>query len=309
MILLPSLAAIGASFGWASGSVLAQTPARQLGTFEFTRIQLLACGGLMALVCSVFGQWGSLRAADGPAFAFSILFGIILGNLAMIECIRCGGARRTELLLALKAPLVAVMAFVWLGDVPGGWDLLGAGVVLSGLLCAILWGEDSTGKEPRLTRRPLLRVIGLGVAATACQGFGYLVLKPALEAGVTPLAVTAVRLLGAAFVVWLIGVLASTGPASGLRGQAKSQAKSQARPSPGLLAQAILPGVIGYGLSSSLLLFAFAHLPAGVAAVLGSLSPVLVLPVLWLSQGHRPRWGAVFGAGLCVIGTGIIGLL
>ncbi len=38
MILLPILAALGASAGWASGVVLAHGPARQLGAFEFTRI-------------------------------------------------------------------------------------------------------------------------------------------------------------------------------------------------------------------------------------------------------------------------------
>lgn len=49
---------------------------------------------------------------------------------------------------------------------------------------------------------------------------------------------------------------------------------------PILLGQVILPGFLGYGISSSLLLYAFANLNAGIDAVLGSLSPVVVLLIL-----------------------------
>ena len=41
MFKYPILAALGAYFGWAAGIVLAQSPAKQLGVFEFTRTQLL----------------------------------------------------------------------------------------------------------------------------------------------------------------------------------------------------------------------------------------------------------------------------
>ena len=104
MIILPILAALGASFGWAAGIVLAQQPAQQLGSFEFTRIQLIACSAILAAICSGLGYWQSVDWSHWPAFAASICIGIILGNLAMIECLRRGGPRRTELLLSLKAP-------------------------------------------------------------------------------------------------------------------------------------------------------------------------------------------------------------
>ena len=54
------MAALGASFGWAAGIVLAQSPAKQLGAFEFTRIQLLACSAILAAFCSVFGNWSTV---------------------------------------------------------------------------------------------------------------------------------------------------------------------------------------------------------------------------------------------------------
>ena len=63
---------------------------------------------------------------------------------------------------------------------------------------------------------------------------------------------------------------------------------------------------IGYGVSSTLLLYAFANFDAGIAAVLGSLSPVLVLAILWLKEGIVPQSLAIFGSLLAVLGTAII---
>ena len=42
-------------------------------------------------------------------------------------------------------------------------------------------------------------VIFLGITATAFQGFGFLVMEPAMLAGTEPLAASAIRLLSAAF--------------------------------------------------------------------------------------------------------------
>jgi len=72
---------------------------------------------------------------------------------------------------------------------------------------------------------------------------------------------------------------------------------------PQLLGRTILPGFIGFGISSSLLLYAFANFDAGIATVLGSLSPVIILPILWFKEGIPPRPQAVLGAALAVIGT------
>ena len=67
----------------------------------------------------------------------SVSLGVILGNLAMIACLRRGGPRRTELLLSLKAPIVAGAACFWLGEAPSGTELFGAGLALSGMCLAI----------------------------------------------------------------------------------------------------------------------------------------------------------------------------
>lgn len=293
MLILPVLAALAASFGWATGIVLAQRPAQLLGAFEFTRVQLIACAAILAALCSSLGYWPTVAWNYWPSFTVSICIGIVLGNLAMIECLRRGGPRRTELLLSLKAPLVAAMAFFWLNEIPSAMDLLGAAITLSGICLAIFFGGNENS-ESDVTSGRMAVIILLGVAATACQGFGFLVMKPALLAGTEPLAASAIRLLGAAFLISVVALWPS------------EKFKSKHKMTPSLLGSTILPGFIGYGISSSLLLYAFANFDAGIAAVLGSLSPVLVLPILWVKEGVWPSLRATFGAAIAVIGTAVI---
>ena len=296
MFILPALAAICASFGWATGIVLAQWPARQLGAFEFTRIQLIACSAILSACVSVLGYWATISWAYWPSFIASTVIGIVLGNLAMIECLRRGGPRRTELILSLKAPIVAVMAYIWLYEIPSLNDLLGAGIALLGVVLAVFFGSDERS-DSDIKTGSIATIFALGFAATAFQGFGFLVVKPAILAGTDPLAVSAVRLLGAALLISVVALW----PIKAF--------KPKTQVTPYLLGRTILPGFIGYGISSTLLLYAFSMLDAGIAAVLGSLSPVLILPILWFKEGLVPRPQAVAGAFLAVSGTAVILLL
>ena len=293
LAVFPFLAALTASLGWATGIVLAQMPARALGAFEFTRIQLSACSLIMAVTCTVFGLWQSIDWLYWPSFVVSTVIGVVLGNLTMIECLRLGGPRLTELMLCLKAPIVAIIAYFWIGETLGPVDLLGGAIILAGLALAIQFGSGAGQREPQL-EKGIVRVLALGLMAAGFQGLGFVAVKPALTSGAEPLALAAIRLLGAAGVILLFGLW---------RRQSRTQ---NVDVTPYLLFRTILPGVIGYIVSSSLLLYAYANVEAALATILGSLSPLFVLPVLWLVDGKRPNGPSVMGASLAVVGAAII---
>ncbi|MEM9629951.1 MAG: DMT family transporter [Pseudomonadota bacterium] len=298
LVVFPFLAALTASVSWATGIVLAQMPAKALGAFTFTRIQLVACSLLVTVLSSALGLWQSIDWSFWPAFAISSAIGVVLGNLAMIECLRLGGPRLTELLLCLKAPIVALLAYLWIGEVLGFGDLLGGALVIGGLLIAISYGGEDR-QQHEIPGSQLVPVLMLGGMAAGFQGLGFVALKPALASGAEPVAVAAIRLSGAAILVLMAGTLRG---AAGLR-----QVKQLHRKvSPYLLFRTIVPGVIGYVIASSLLLYAFANMEAAIATILGSLSPLFVLPILWLVEGKKPNTHSVLGAALAVMGGAVI---
>ncbi|SDR30849.1 DMT family transporter [Pseudovibrio sp. Tun.PSC04-5.I4] len=293
MVVLAVSSAVAASFGWACGSMLAHTPVKTVGVFEFTPIQLLTSGGILCALCTALGYWQSVDWTQWPAFAMSVILSVIIGNLAMMECLRRAGPRKTELLISLKTPIVAVLAFVFLDETLSLGEIAGIAIALFGICLAILFGGPGQD-EKSATSGDLPLIIVLGIIAAASQGFGFLILKPVLSADTEPLAASAVRITGAAFVVSLVGLM----PLAAVRPIAKMNWL--------LLLRVSVPGFIGYGISVLLLLYAYAHYDAAIATVLGSLSPVFILPLLWFRTGNMPHPLAWGGAILSLSGATVI---
>jgi drug/metabolite transporter (DMT)-like permease len=96
--------------------MLAHAPAKQLGAFTFTRVQLIGASGLLLLIVTMVGGWSSVSWRHWPNMATSSLIGVVLGNLSMVACLRRGGPRRTQLLMAMTAPIAAVLGYLFLGE-------------------------------------------------------------------------------------------------------------------------------------------------------------------------------------------------
>ncbi|HYS86412.1 MAG TPA: EamA family transporter, partial [Bradyrhizobium sp.] len=68
----------------------------------------------------------------------------------------------------------------------------------------------------------------------------------------------------------------------------------------------ILPGFVGYIAAVGLQLYALRSYDAGIVAVLSSMAPVVMLPMIWIMSGDPPPLSAWLGAILAVLGAGII---
>ncbi len=292
MSVLAITAALGASFSWAAGAMLAHAPAKQLGAFEFTRTQLISSSALLLLIASIAGAWSSVAWDHWRGFATSSVVGVILGNLAMVACLQRGGPRRTQLLAAMSAPIAMVLGYVFLGETISPQKLVGAALALGGAGLAIIYGRGAVDLEPANGSLP--GIVILGLASATCQAIGLIALKPARLAGTEPLAASALRTTGGAFAMALIALwpLAAFQPAT--------------KPTGRLILRAMLPGFLGYVVAVSLLLYAIRSYETGVAAALGSVSPIIMLPMIWFGTKRRPPLRAWIGAVLVVLGTGLI---
>ena len=287
--------ALGAATVWSAAALISHRPASRLGAFELTRIQLITSAWLLVLAVSLMGLWETVSWGHWPALMVSALVAVLLGNLADFACMRRGGPRRMQLLHTLNAPMAAGLGLVWLGEAPTIMVLLGCLVTLVGIALAIVFGADR--KNPlsfEAVRGPYWVMLSFGLAGALCQAVGLIALKPVLEAGTDPLAASALRTGGAAFVIMLIALWPSR------------IFRSLEEVTPRLLVQVILPGFMGYVLAVSLLLYALSLYETGVVAVLGSLTPVIMLPMIWVRTGKCPPLAAWMGAGLAVVGVALI---
>ncbi|MBL6932687.1 MAG: DMT family transporter [Rhodospirillales bacterium] len=294
-MLIADLAAFGAAVTWAIGSTISVEPARQLGAVAFNRIRMIVVFFMLAAVTSTYGGWQTIRMEDVGLLALSGFIGIFIGDTALFSGLSRLGPRRNSILFATNAPISAVLGYFFLAEVLNSGSIIGCTLVLAGVILSIIFGkrrgqihkwEDIHGS--------LVVGIGIGLLAGFCQAVGALFAKPALEAGADPVAVSAIRVGVAAFCL-LLTVLA---PGQRTRARVKITLP--------LFGRIALSGFIGMGIGMSLLLFALARESTGIVMTLSSMTPIMILPILWFMTRERPALGAAIGAALAVAGTGLI---
>ncbi|MEM6462792.1 MAG: DMT family transporter [Pseudomonadota bacterium] len=293
MVFIAALSALGASTCWAVMAFLAHRPARLFGPFALTRLQLISASVVLVALVTVLGGWQTVAWSYWISFVVASVVGVVLGNMAMFACLRRGGPRRTQLLVSMNGPFAALLGYFFLGEVLSGQNLLGCAVALGGMALAIRYGGN---REDRLedVSGPLWIVVALGLSTALANAISLVFLKPAMVAGTDPLAANALRTGGGAvfILIWSLWRVPQT--------------PYPARPSAGLLLHAVTPGLLGFVFAVSLQLYAVRWMDTGLAVVLSSAAPVIMLPMIWLLTGNRPRLLAWVGALLAVTGIALI---
>ena len=294
-MLIADAAAFGAALTWSISTLISVSPARQLGAFAFTRIKNTVVFFMLVIFSATYGGWETIRAEDIWILALSGFIGISLGDIALFSGLSRLGPRRNSLLFATNAPISAVLAYFFLDEVLKFSVLVGCSLVMLGVILSIIFGKrrDQIHQWEEV-HGSLVLGVGLGLMAGFCQAVGAIIAKPALEAGADPVAVSAIR-VGAGALCIILGSLA-TG----------DRMKAKVKMNLILFFRVALSGIIGMGIGMSLLLFALARESTGVVMTLSSMTPVLVLPILWYMTRERPAFMAAIGAILSVVGTGFI---
>jgi drug/metabolite transporter (DMT)-like permease len=227
--------------------------------------------------------------------ALSGFIGIFVGDTALFAAMNRLGPRRTSVLFATHALFSALLGFWVLGERMGLQAMLGGAMVMGGVMTATLLGRHKDEAHVlEVDRGHWGAGVALGLLAALCQAVSSLIAKPVMVSGVDPVAATAVRVT-ATCVAQLVLLWS---------GYAGARALNPATPR--ILLQVGWIGFLGMGVGMSLVLLALQHGTVGMVAILSSVSPVLVLPLLWLRLGRAPAPGAWLGAALTVLGTAVV---
>ena len=114
-----------------------------------------------------------------------------------------------------------------------------------------------------------------------------------------PIVASAIRVAISAVALWVAflvpGLVAGAGDPA-----------ATVRITPRLLGIITLNGVLGIGLGMTLFLIALTLTDAAVVATLSSMTPVALLPLIWIVTRQRPALLAWVGAGLAGLGTALL---
>jgi drug/metabolite transporter (DMT)-like permease len=289
------LFALGAAACWALGSVMSVTPSRHLGAFAFTRWRMAMVAVMLWAVVAMQGSWHSFDGHAWGVMAVSGLIGIFIGDTALFSAINRLGPRRAGVLFATHAAFSAALGFALLDERMSVQALLGGVLTLAGVMLAIVLGRHKDETHAWEADHGQVRVgVALALLAALCQAVGSLIAKPVMVQQVDPIMASAVRVsvATAAHAVLLL---------AGFRAARANQV-----PTARVLVQTGLNGFIAMGIGMTLVLLALEKGDVGMVAILSSVSPILVLPLLWLQLKRAPAPGAWLGASLTVVGTALI---
>ena len=272
----PEALALLAAACWAVSSLFSAPPAQRLGAFAFSRWRMVFASLILWGLALASGGWRSLDMATVALLGLSGVVGIFIGDTALFSCMNRLGPRRSGVLYATHALFSCVLAWAWLGETVWGWALLGSGLLVGGVMGAVAWGKR--GDETHAWE----------------QTRGTLMIKPLMVTGVDPVAASATRMslaLGAHTLLFASGW-------SGARAQAPLRRQDAFL--------VFMSAAVAMALGMTLILIALRDGQAGLVAVMSSVTPVLILPLLWLVYRRRPATGAWLGAALAVAGTALI---
>jgi drug/metabolite transporter (DMT)-like permease len=300
MFALTDLFALGAAACWATSSLLAVTPVRHLGAFAFTRWRMGIVAVMLWAVVLLTGSWRTLSWDVNGTLALSGLVGIFIGDTALFGATQRLGPRRSSVLFAMHAAFSAFLGFVVLGERMALQAAVGGVLTVAGVMSAIVLGRHKEDQHDWEADHGSLKLgVVLGLTAALCQAISTLIAKPVMSASavglaVDPIAASAVRVSVATaahvLVLWL-GLPA---------------AHAHQKPNARVLAQTAINGVIGMGVGMTFIMMALRKGDVGMVAILSSVTPVLVLPLLWWRLRRAPAPGAWVGAALTVAGTVLI---
>ena len=296
MALAYEAMALGAAACWALGSFSSAPASAHLGAIAFSRWRMLFASLLLGAMATARGGWTSLDVAAVGLLVASGLIGIFLGDSALFGCMNRLGPRRSGILFATHSVFSAVLAWAWLDERLEPMALVGAVLLLAGVMLAIVWGKraDETHAWEQV-KGGLATGVMLGLASALCQAVATLMLKPLMASGqVDPVAASALRMVAA---------LAAHGV---LWGSGAAWARPLNPPHAAVLWRTALNAALAMGLGMTLILTALQGGSASLVAILSSVTPVLLLPLLWFAYGRRPATGAWVGAALTVAGGAVI---
>ena len=261
----------------------------------FTRWRMLLVALMLWPAVVAMGSWRTLELSHLGVLALSGLVGIFVGDTALFGALNRLGPRRTSVIFATHALFSAVLGSLLLGEHVGRQTALGGLMVVGGVMVAVMFGRhkdddhdwEAVGAQWRSG-------VALALLAALGQAVGSLIAKPIMAQGVDPVAATTVR------------VTATCLAQFALLWSGFQPARAQQSATPGVLGRVALSGFIGMGVGMSLVLLALQKGDVGTVGILSSVTPVVVLPLMWMHMGRAPAKGAWAGALLTVAGTAMV---
>jgi drug/metabolite transporter (DMT)-like permease len=288
-LVMAGALALSAAFSVALSNLIAAGTVQRMGAFAFNRLRLLSALVAIGGYALFTGKFVDVASEHLLVLCASALIGIVLGDTAVFAAMGRIGPQLTSTLYSTNAMMAAVMAGLFLGETLNAYQVAGILSVITGVVLAILYRGTLTVPSQK-THATLLLGIGFGLMGALGQALSVIMLRPYLRAGLDPIAATSLRVLTALLLL------------TSFRALPFDLFKAKTTITHRNIGMAALSGLLGMALGMTLVLAALRIGQAGYVATLASTTPIMLLPMVYLLHGERPRPAAWFGTAMAFFG-------
>jgi|TARA_R110001583_G_scaffold193207_1_gene361160 drug/metabolite transporter (DMT)-like permease len=296
---LAELSGLVAALCWTISSLMAPGLIQRFGTMRFNTVRIMIASVILLFISLVTQRFNASLWLHVDLIILSGVLGIFLGDTMLFTAVHRLGPRRTGVIFATNAPMSILLGWLFLNEHLSLNQLFACGLVLSGVIIAILFGKRQSLHAWEQTKGKLSVGILMALGGALGQASGALLSKPALLDGADPIAVSALRVTTGAVALML---------AYGLF--YRHRQPEHAIPFSQLTRQDFIGiaalATIGMVIGMSVLVWGVGNANVGIVTTLSAVVPVLILPGLWITTGQRPTFGAWLGAILVVTGAALI---
>ena len=306
MPYLGEIAALTTALCWTFTSLFFTEASRRIGSFRVNNIRLVLAVIIYTIV--LYATTGHIWPEHMNRMQFfwlalSALIGLVIGDGFGFEAFILIGPRLTTLLWAAAPIGVTIIAWVFLGEQLHIVDVIGIAVTVGGISWVV--AERRFKPNSRIRPKPDLsdarrvrKGILYGTIAALGQGTGLVLSKQGMLYSGEPidaLPASFVRMFSAMIMIWLL---------TWARGRLPSTIKAikDSKAMVLSLGGAVFGPFFGVWMS----LVAVKMIPAGIAATLNAMTPVLIIPVVMMVYREKVSLRAMLGAILAVAGVAIL---
>jgi drug/metabolite transporter (DMT)-like permease len=304
MNLIGESAAILTSCLWTLSSLFFTAAGRRFGSFSVNAYRTIMAIGLLG-VAHVVLLGTLLPLASGGQWFWMGLSGVVglgIGDFGLFAAYVMIGPRRTVLIQS-SAPIFASLgAFFALGETFSLLSIIGVAVTLTGIFVVLVEKEENPEErreEALAEKRRKSWGLLFALVSAMGQGFGAVLSKKGmyLDASVAmnPLSAAFIRMMVTGLFVWTIAVFAQKLP------QLQRAVKDRKG-----IKYAFAGALVGPFVGMTLSMVAIADTATGIAQTLMSLTPILIIPLIWVIYRERTNWRGILGAVIAIIGVAIL---
>lgn len=293
--IMGELAALATSLMWTFTSIFFTIGGREVGSVVVNRSRLLLAVIFLSVThYFMLGTFFPLGVESYRYFwlAVSGIIGLVIGDAFLFQAFVMIGPRISMLLMALVPVISTFLAWVFLGETLGLWQLIAIAITVSGVAWVVL-ESPKAGVWQSSRHRGLGLLAGLGGAFG--QSFGLIAAKYGLAGDFPVLSGVLIRMLSAVIVIWTF---------TALRGKLRSTLVvfHNRKALLAIVGGSVVGPFIGVWLS----LVAVHLAPVGIASTLMALAPVLILPIAHFFLHDKVGFRAVFGTMVALAGVAMI---